>query len=268
MVSVGPSQVLCENVAFPSSVGTLRYKLETLWLFLHSFFYISLFNFLLTLSIISLVALKVYSLIIRQEHFYRDFSIDEEALSRTPLRVAMFTNNYLPFIGGVPLSIDRLVQGLVRSGASVKVFAPAYAQQWSDPEDGSVFRCAALFHTRAANFSVANILSRRIDATFKAFACDLVHVHHPFWLGKKACDLPRETAFRWFSPTTHGLTRMAKEKNLDFLIDGLVKVKNRTYTPFKCLLVGDGPEKERLEAKVDELGMDDRIVFAGNITPR
>jgi 1,2-diacylglycerol 3-alpha-glucosyltransferase len=35
----------------------------------------------------------------------------------------------------------------------------------------------------------------------------------------------------------------------------------------KCLLVGDGPEKERLEEKVDELFMNDRIVFTGNMAP-
>jgi glycosyltransferase involved in cell wall biosynthesis len=35
----------------------------------------------------------------------------------------------------------------------------------------------------------------------------------------------------------------------------------------KCLLVGDGPEKERLEEKVAKLGMDDRIAFTGNMAP-
>ncbi|MDO9527896.1 MAG: hypothetical protein Q7J27_01920, partial [Syntrophales bacterium] len=158
-VSVEQGQVTYENVAVPHRLGPFRYKLETLKLFLHSFFYMSLFNFLVVLGIISLVALKVYSLIIRQEHFYRDFSIDEEALSKAPLRLAMFTNNYLPFIGGVPLSIDRLYGGLVQLGATVKVFAPTYLQPWTDPEDGSVFRCPSLFSIRINNFPVANIFS-------------------------------------------------------------------------------------------------------------
>jgi len=358
-VDVGPDHMTCENVAAPHRLGLFRYKLETLKLFLHSFFYMSLFNFLVTLGIIGLVALKIYSLIIRQAHFYRDFSIDEEALSKAPLRLAMFTNNYLPFIGGVPLSIDRLYRGLVRTGAKVKLFAPLYPQQWPDPQDGSVFRCPALFHTRAANFPVANIFSRRIDTAFKTFPCDLVHVHHPFWLGGKGMRLAKRRGIpvvftyhtrlerythyiplpgavlknlaahflikrfankcdaiitptasteeylrnlgvsslietiptgisigdyeRCSSQQVHDLrsqyaasgerllisvARMAKEKNLDFLIDGLVKVKDRTHTPFKCLLVGDGPEKERLEEKVAELGMDERIVFAGNMAPR
>lgn len=359
MVNVEPRQLLYQNVAVPYMPDPVHYKLEIMWLFIHSFFYIGLFNFLVALAIISLVALKVYSLIIRQEHFYRDFSIDEEELSKAPLRVVMFTNNYLPFLGGVPLSIDRLYRGLARSGATVKVFAPEYAQQWSDPEDGSIFRCASLFHTGPDKFPIPNILSRKINAAFKAFACDLVHVHHPFWLGKKGmrlgkgdgvpvvltyhtrlerythyiplpgaalkalgahflikrfankCDavitptssteeylrnlgvsslietiptgINLDDYARWSPQQIHALrgqyvdsgerllisvSRMAKEKNLDFLLDGLVKVRNRTETPFKCLLVGGGPEKSRLEAKVVEAGMDERIVFAGNMSPR
>lgn len=113
-VEVTPHQVTCENVAVPHRLGAFSEKLETLKLFLHSLFYMSLPNALLFLGIISLVALKLYLLIIRQEHLYRDFSIDEKALSKSPLRVAMFTNNYLPFIGGVPLSINRLYRGLMQ----------------------------------------------------------------------------------------------------------------------------------------------------------
>jgi len=358
-VAVGPKQVVFENVAAADRLGTFREKLETLKLYLHSFFYMSLFNLLLVLSVVSLVALRLYSLILRQEHLYRDFSIDEEALSQKTLRVAMFTNNYLPFIGGVPLSIDRLYRGLVRLGTTVKVFAPSYPQPWKDPEDGSVFRCPSLFHARLAGFPVANIFSRKIKAVFKVFGCDLVHVHHPFWLGKKGMRLAKKrgvpvvftyhtrlerythyfplpgTALKnlvahflikrfanhcdaiitptpsteeylrnlgvsalietiptgismedytcWTAQQVHAfrnqyaatdepllisVSRMAKEKNLDFLIDGLAKVKGLICTPFKCLLVGDGPEKTRLEEKVSALGLDGQIIFTGNMPPR
>jgi glycosyltransferase involved in cell wall biosynthesis len=63
------------------------------------------------------------------------------------------------------------------------------------------------------------------------------------------------------------VSRMAREKNLDFLIDGLKKVSQNTKIPFKCLLVGDGPEKARLEKKVTLLDMDDRIFFTGGLDP-
>lgn len=364
-VNAGPDQVTIENVPVPHRLGLFREKFETLKLFLHSFFYMSVFNSLLLLSLISLAALKVYEMIIRQEHLYRDFSVDEELFSKSRLRVVMFTNNYLPFIGGVPLSIDRLYRQLVRKGSIVKLFAPEYPQdpkypqKWIDPEDGSVFRCPVFFSSRLKIFPVANIFSHKIKKTFKAFDSDIVHVHHPFWLGKKGMRLAKkrniplvftyhtrlekythyipfpgvalknlavhflikhfanrcdaiitptssteeylrnlgvsalietiptginiEDYKRWSDTQVQdcrsryavpeeklliSVSRMAKEKNLDFLVNGLAKVKKKTRIPFKCLLVGDGPEKEHLEKKAASLGMKDIIVFTGNLPPQ
>jgi 1,2-diacylglycerol 3-alpha-glucosyltransferase len=358
-VAVSPEQTAFQNVAAVDRLGKVREKLETLKLYLHSFFYLGLFNALLILSLISLVALKLYSMILRQERLYRDFSIDEAAFSQKPLRVAMFTNNYLPFIGGVPLSIDRLSRGLHFLGEEVKVFAPTYRNTWMDPDDDSVIRCPGLFDIHLAGFPIANIFSPQIRAAFKAWNCDLVHVHQPFWLGHTGMRLAKKrglpvvftyhtrlerythylplpgTALKnlvihvlikrfanrcdaiitptpsteeylrnlgvsalietiptgigiedydcWTlsevralrqryvdneAPLLISVSRMAIEKNLDFLIDGLAKVKGQTRTPFKCLLVGDGPEKARLEEKVSALGLADKIVFTGRLTPR
>jgi 1,2-diacylglycerol 3-alpha-glucosyltransferase len=357
-VHVDPHGVSYENVTLPHRMGTFSEKLETLKLFLHSFFYMSFINSLLILAVIGLVALKIYSLIIRQENLYRDFSVVEADLAQSPLRVAMFTNNYLPFLGGVPLSIDRLYRGLLQSGEKVMLFAPTYPLPWDDPQDQSIFRCPTLFHSRIDNFPIANTFSRKIEAAFKAFDCDLVHVHHPFWLGKKGLHLAKRNNIpvvftyhtrlerythyiplpgaalknlfahflikhfanrcdaiitptvsteeylrnvgvsalietiptgirlddyrRWSGEQVRDLrdryvsagerllisvSRMAQEKNLDFLIDGLAKVKIRSRTPFKCLLIGDGPEKQRLVKKVARLGLSDRIVFSGNMAP-
>lgn len=358
-VAVEREGVIIKDVEAADRLGAFREKLETLKLYLHSFFYISLFNSLLILCIIGLVALRLYSLILRQEHFYRDFSVDEGALSSKPLRVAMFTNNYLPFIGGVPLSIDRLYRGLVQAGETVKIFAPAFPQPWKDPVDGSIVRYPTLSHVRLAGFPVAHVFSRKIAAAFKAMECDLMHVHHPFWLGKKGMRLAKRqgvpvvftyhtrlerythylpfpgTALKnliahflikrfanhcdaiitptpsteeylrnlgvsalietiptgismedykgWTpqkiqllrsrytatdEPILITVSRMAKEKNLDFLIDGLAKVKELASIPFKCLMVGDGPEKTRIEEKAATLGLNEHLFFTGNIPPR
>jgi glycosyltransferase involved in cell wall biosynthesis len=64
------------------------------------------------------------------------------------------------------------------------------------------------------------------------------------------------------------VSRMAKEKNLDFLLAGLAKIEKRTKVPFKCLLVGDGPEKARLEKRAEQLGLEERVFFTGNLEPR
>ncbi|WP_028582640.1 glycosyltransferase [Desulfogranum japonicum] len=358
-VDVGPDQTTIKNVEATERLGTLREKLETLKLYLHSLFYMSLFNALLVLSIISLIALKLYSLILHQERLYRDFSVDETSFSHMPLRVAMFTNNYLPFIGGVPLSIDRLYRGLLQAGNKVKIFAPFYPAPWSMSEDANITRCSTLFNLRLAGFPVTNLFSPKIKTEFTDFECDLVHVHHPFWLGKKGmrlakkrklplvftyhtrlerythylpfrgtvlknlaahllikrfanhCDaiitptpsteeylrnlgvsalietiptgIDMEIYNRWTPQQIQALrnqytttdeillisvSRMAKEKNLDFLIDGLEKVKKLIPVPFKCLLVGEGPERKRLEEKVSMLGLDQQIIFTGNMQPQ
>jgi len=68
-------------------------------------------------------------------------------------------------------------------------------------------------------------------------------------------------------PLLISVSRLAQEKNLDFLINGLAKVKALHPSPFKCLLVGDGPERSKLEKRVVELGLENTVAFAGKLTP-
>ena len=45
------------------------------------------------------------------------------------MKIAMMTNNYKPFIGGVPLSVERLAKGLRALGHEVCIFAPEYEEE-------------------------------------------------------------------------------------------------------------------------------------------
>ena len=45
------------------------------------------------------------------------------------MRIAMLTNNYKPFVGGVPISIERLSKSLRSLGHEVYIFAPTYDNQ-------------------------------------------------------------------------------------------------------------------------------------------
>ncbi|KNF09180.1 N-acetyl-alpha-D-glucosaminyl L-malate synthase [Gottschalkia purinilytica] len=56
--------------------------------------------------------------------------------------------------------------------------------------------------------------------------------------------------------------RFEKIKGHDFLIDGLYELKNKGIQ-FKCLLVGDGSEKNNLENKIKELELEENIIFTG-----
>jgi len=49
------------------------------------------------------------------------------------MRIAMLTNNYKPFVGGVPISIERLAMGLRSLGHEVYIFAPSYEKETEEP---------------------------------------------------------------------------------------------------------------------------------------
>jgi len=53
--------------------------------------------------------------------------------------------------------------------------------------------------------------------------------------------------------------RLIKEKHVDVLIKALALLRK----PVTCLIIGDGPEKARLEALARDLGVSDRVLFPG-----
>jgi glycosyltransferase involved in cell wall biosynthesis len=54
--------------------------------------------------------------------------------------------------------------------------------------------------------------------------------------------------------------RLLPNKNVDLLIHA-VKLVKRTHKDIRCLIVGDGPERERLEALVTELHLENNVTF-------
>lgn len=332
--------------------------LESLWLFIHSLFYVGHLNFLLVLGLLILLAIKLYSAIFVERDYYRNYDLDTSPWTGRPLGIAMVTNNYLPFIGGVPISIDRLRRGLEQLSHRVRIIAPSYADQ--DDHDRDVVRVPSLSSMgRNGEFRLANPLSPRIRRGLKAFAPDLIHIHHPFWLGWAAqwharrlkvptvftyhtrlehyshfvplpgplfrnliahtairrfanrCDgviVPTESAeeyLRVIGVTTpiyvhptgidfdrfqadepaavdalrdkHGITRdervlvsvsrLSREKNIDFLISALDELRRRSDRPFRCLIIGDGDERQRLQERIDSLGLTDVITLVGAVPP-
>ena len=167
-------------------------KLETILEYFESVIYFQFINFVFILSISLLVILYFYKKISKEVDYYRNFDgTDETGIVKDNLKIAMFTNNYFPFIGGVPISIDKLAESLRKRGNTVEVFAPKYPGTESDDK---VFRCK-LFHYRKGdkfNFAIANIYSNSIIKEFIKKDFDIVHVHHPFWMGTKGLNLGKD----------------------------------------------------------------------------
>lgn len=105
------------------------------------------------------------------------------------VKIAMMTNNYLPFIGGVPISIQRLSEGLRREQHEVTVFAPTYKEQF---EDHNIMRYHSLIKGIVNGASVPNSFDRRIEREFVKGDFDVIHVHHPMMIGWTAVYLSQK----------------------------------------------------------------------------
>jgi glycosyltransferase involved in cell wall biosynthesis len=100
------------------------------------------------------------------------------------VRIALFTNNYLPFCGGVTISVETLRRGLEAAGHEAWVFGPRLA----GADDGStrVVRYPSIPTTTHPEFALAVPYSRRIGRLVDALDFDVIHAHHPFLLGPAA----------------------------------------------------------------------------------
>lgn len=268
------------------------------------------------------------------------------------MKIALMTNNYKPFMGGVPISVERLKNGLEALGHQVTVFAPTYEEQ---EEEENVFRYATCMKKFIGGIVLPNPFDRRIEKEFRKHAFDIIHVHHPMLIGRTASYLSKKygipLTFTYhtryeqyvecytgsklierltplylrafmkhchfiFAPTqgmrdylvetckVHPgrigilptgieeanflvgddavagireqyqakdmpllitVSRMAQEKNVEFLLQSLELFKRRWGKPFRMLMIGDGPDREAYERKAAGLGLAEEICFTGKI---
>ena len=105
------------------------------------------------------------------------------------MKVAHFTNNYLPFRGGVTTSVETLCRGLEARGHAAWVFAPRF----SDDADASerVVRYPSLPAATYPEFALAVPWSPLAARRVREERFDVFHAHHPFLLGPVARRLAR-----------------------------------------------------------------------------
>ncbi|WP_150910524.1 glycosyltransferase [Marinobacter halotolerans] len=331
--------------------------LESLWFAIYSLFYVGYVNFFLLVALLVVIGTKLYTAIFVEKDYYPNYDLDPTPWLDKPLRIAMFTNNYLPFIGGVPISIERLRRGLQALQDSVLVVAPRYRDQ--PKNEDNVLRVPSLLSMgEKREFRLANIFLRRIRTRLKIFQPDVIHLHHPFWLGSlglfmgrllkvpviytyhtrlehyahfvplpgnlfrnlishalvkrfaNKCDAvivptysteeylrmigvksatfvqPTGIEYHRFQEVsdeevsslrkTLGLTdetvfvsvsRLSNEKNIDFMIDAIHALRQRTDKPFRFLMIGEGHQRERLQSRIDELDLGQHFTLVGAIPP-
>ncbi len=100
------------------------------------------------------------------------------------MRIAMFTNTYLPHVGGVARSVERFTRGYRARDHEVRIVAPAYAEQ-PEGEEG-VVRVPALDDVIDSGFAAPLSLGGDLADVMGDFAPEIVHAHHPYLIGTAA----------------------------------------------------------------------------------
>ena len=103
------------------------------------------------------------------------------------MKICMFTNTYLPHVGGVARSVHFFAEDLRKMGHDVLIIAPSFADENDSPEsDKEILRVPAIQNFNGSDFSVRIPIPFFIDEKIDEFTPDMIHSHHPFLLGDAA----------------------------------------------------------------------------------
>jgi glycosyltransferase involved in cell wall biosynthesis len=105
------------------------------------------------------------------------------------MRIAMFTNTYLPHVGGVARSVEAFTQAYRDRGHDVVVVAPEFEGMPEGEQD--VIRIPAIQNFNGSDFSVVLAAPGSLTDRLQDFAPQIVHAHHPFLLGNVAARVAR-----------------------------------------------------------------------------
>lgn len=103
------------------------------------------------------------------------------------MKILMMTNTYTPMIGGIEESIRSFTLEYERLGHEVVIVAPETAGAPLD--EAGVIRLRAIQNFNHSDFSIALPMSNLLPKLMKTFMPDIIHSHHPFWMGDIALRL-------------------------------------------------------------------------------
>ena len=111
------------------------------------------------------------------------------------MKICMFTNTYLPHVGGVARSISCFKEDLQKRGHQVLIIAPEYTDKDAgDSEDKTpdVIRLPAIQNFNGSDFSIRIPIPLVVAEAVEAFHPDIIHSHHPFLMGDAAMRTARK----------------------------------------------------------------------------
>ena len=98
------------------------------------------------------------------------------------MRIALFTETYLPHINGVVTHVKILRDGLLQQGHEVLVVTADYQTRQHYVKDG-ILHCPAIKSKRFYGYGVASPFSRRRLKLVQDFRPDIIHIHNEFGIG-------------------------------------------------------------------------------------
>lgn len=102
------------------------------------------------------------------------------------MNICMFTNTYLPHVGGVARSVDSFAEDLRKRGNNVLIVAPTFPGSSPSSDKGNVLRVPAIQNFNGSDFSVRIPIPFFTEERIDSFNPDVIHSHHPFLLGDAA----------------------------------------------------------------------------------
>jgi len=98
------------------------------------------------------------------------------------LRVAVFTNTYVPMLNGVANVVAAYRDSLCQRGHEVYIFAPGPADRQRDAAN-NIFRFPSVEVPTQIDYHLAMPFSLPIMRALHRTDFDIVHTHHPLWVG-------------------------------------------------------------------------------------
>ncbi len=270
------------------------------------------------------------------------------------MKIAFVTNTYEPIIGGVAVSVKSFYDSLSEMGHQVYILAPEFSNYCDT--NPNVFRIPSIMTNYRMKYPIPYNCNGQLSQIMKNLRINIVHSHHPLWIGmsalyssrelnipivftyhtmyeeyahympfhniiglkdrlqrraieyadscnlvitptialknilkKRGCNsaiavlptgisqhltVPKESSvfnsiinryrITFQDPIFLCVTRLAKEKNCDFLISVSLELINR-MPKAKILIVGDGHRKNELIRVVRERGKQNSILFGGDV---
>ncbi len=105
------------------------------------------------------------------------------------MNIVMFSNTYIPHVGGVSHSVQAFARQYQTQGHQVLIVVPEFDD--GPQREKGVIRIPAIQRFNHSDFSVVLPVSGLLSHALNEFKPDIVHAHHPYLLGMTALRVAR-----------------------------------------------------------------------------